>query len=1554
MSPSSSNIQADYIGTSDVPAGVLSPSSRPNTFIPLRRSNSFTNFFSSSRPTSPVKEDTEHGKKNNAVSSPTTASSTQAHQEKQEEPVLAYLVLLDKKGREKQRYPIQSLTTTMGRAEDNDVRFLASEISRHHCTIEIQIEPEQAQAGTKTFLQVLGANGVLLNGVQALPAPRGAGRYELHTGDAIVVAKRSFTFELPLPTSPQSDANIFASPVKGGMQSAVSQTPAKSNRRRVRMSLVNAAQIDTPARPSAGSSRQADSPTKARNAEREARRANGLQRFMQSAHVSPSKANKNKARQSLTSSTSVANLFATPVKGSRATVEPKTAPPKQVSFSLYSNSYSGRLSPVKQMRMMPPLDTMNEEQDASFRSDGEQPQSSDVAEEIPEEQESPENLQDDSSEDIVIVEELEREPEPVEMPITEAGPAVSASLDGPAQAEVDAEDSENIPPSAASGSSTPSGSPSKGGSPKRAKRRSSFFGRAGPFRGISLGFYAEERTEPDQPAQEVEVAATEPEQPAEQVEEHADEFSDASDVEPTPMDEEDLASEAEASPVARRVSSKQPRTLGISKTPSPVKKQHFVGLTPLPRRPRLSLTTRRRVSLRTQTLLRSSEAYADRLFLPPPPPTPSSPGPSGLSKSMSMPSNLSAMAPMQPPPAFDASSSFESEHNEQEENLLNEAVQDVDFESQLNPALREEEHEPWKDSEDDEDEVDQSLSVLLPSPPKAPVYNFSPVKTSTVPKFATPQPVSKSHARRISMPPAGAADAKPSIRSALVRLQISGAGERIVHETARKSQDAEDNSYSQQSSPTKARKVVRVSDNGLPATEVSMGFDLVQDSAAEQESEKIAEALNDLFTAEEDELTDDEMLAEEEEDEDEEQEDIVQISSKLHESPSRPVSAAVAEMQAPQTPAALNSVRHLFSAASAAPATPDMHGLASMLHTSSPEKPPHYGTLGDRMRANPEIVELLSPVKSSPQKKAASNASPVKSSPVKSSPIKSSPVKSSPVKSSPVKSRRGVRRSEAAELLLPLPATPRAQASRPDLPSPAVTPLPESVVAPPLETAPVQPAFEAELHVTMFDATAMDAENEAIAQAIVQAQEDAASEAAELEQAVQHQQEAELEQQAELEKALAEQFAEEVQFEETVEEEPVPLPSTEEVAPIELVAEVAEPVEEVDTAAEDVHTEVVPEVLPEEVPAPVAAPVLAEESLPAASTEEQVSVEVSPSKTRASRRAASASPTKRTARSASPTKHAARSSPVKRAPVTAAEVFAEKPAAEAPVEEPAAELPVEAVAEQPTVQPRDEIESQPEPEKLEPESPSKPTRRTTGRKAKQAATEAISATLVPEVPQVSPEKPARRARAAAAKKPEVEEPQPQPVEETTEAEAEEEEVEVEQAPKRATRARAPRAAATAAKPVRATRTRAAKSTAAALPSSSAGYGDDEASEVDETAATTRAKRTTAARTRTTTTARAKATRTTKAAAATATAESSEAENDDQEPSSAEEQEPEEAPAPKTRTRATRAKATTATSTTATKGRAKAKAEAEDTAASSSATTTTTRSGHTTRRTAAAK
>lgn len=841
----------------------------------------------------------------------------------------------------------------MGRSIDNDVRFLVSEVSRHHCTIEIEID----QTHKKAFLQVLGASGVLLNGILLLPASEdSAGRYQLSSGDSIVIARRSFTFELPDTSSViSSEPHLFASPAKA------SQAVGSGKTRRVRMSLVNSAQIDTPARrsPLKAKFSPAKSPGKA-SLDRDARRVAGLNKFMLSAKLDSG--NAKGGRKSLSSST--ANPFVTPSKAAAAPLDmPKTAPPKQVSFSLYSNSHSKPLSPVKQMCMMPPLDTMLEEQDLSF---GSQPADSEqIGDHDAVEVSAEDDQEADPAEDIVVMEELELQDS---SDATEERETAQLEENNAAKS-----DAELAVPSPAKEEPTSPSTSSTSGSPKRAKRRSSFFGRAGPFRGISLGFYAEERQDP---------APTPAEQPAPSADvDDEDVFTDA------PVAEVETVVQAESPP-------QRPRVYGISKTPSPTKKSHFVGLTPLPRKPRLSLTTLRRVSLRTQTLLRSSEAYADRLYLPPPP-SALRESSSFMTKSSSMPSNLSQHS----------LSSLAEQHVEEEQET--EPAPETSFEE---PAQHEEGEEPCKDTEEDEDEVDKSLS-LLESPTRR-QYNSSPVK---LPQFATPQPSSKKSrsGRRASLP-----SALPVVvgTPALVSLQINGSGERILVSSS---------SERSEPSPVKSKKLIRVSDVGLPSTEVSMGYDLVAQSDVQQEGEQIAEALNELFNAEQDEMTDDEDEAEADDDE-----SVVRVRA----SPAKPsVSTAVQ----PQTPAAFDTLRHLFSAP-AAPNTPDMQGLGTMLgespSKSSPSKP-QYGTLYDRMRANPEMAQLMS----SPTKPATS----------------------------PRKPRSSVRRSQAAE-------------------SPARSATTRSVASTP------RPAFEAELHVTLFDTSVIDAQNEAM---MAQSQEDAENEA---------------------------------------------------------------------------------------------------------------------------------------------------------------------------------------------------------------------------------------------------------------------------------------------------------------------------------------------------------------------------------------------------------------------------------------------------------------------------
>ncbi|PWY97871.1 hypothetical protein BCV70DRAFT_202362 [Testicularia cyperi] len=1243
MSPSSS-ISAGLEGTDGAMDSVLSPSQKPNTFIPLRRSNSFTNFFSTpsrSRSTSPSKPASKQvSPSKSALQTPPKANAATTNSPAEAtmtEPVLAYLVLLDKKGRQKERFPIQSTRTTMGRSIDNDVRFLVSDVSRHHCTIEIEID----DARNTAYLQVLGANGVLLNKQLVLPAPKGEGRYKLQSGDEIVIAKRKFVFEMPehqalnLSSSSSSSQQpgqpgLFESPVKD-------QPPATpGNRsRKIRMSLVNVAQIDTPARPKPSTSATpclastrrspSKSPHKAQqqDPDRESRRVSGLNRFKQTAKLDNATKQPRQARgrQSLTLATTTSNPFATPVKSSFSTANtaiatPKTAPPKQVSFSLFSNGYTGRLSPVKQMRMLPPLDTMTEEQDTSLRSDAsihvareeEDPEaeSESILEDAQQndyrspggDQEAEAEQQHESEEDIVILEELEEESasaafesEPAESSIVDFElnsnqPTASPIRDLSIVQEEASISSIPASPAALSPTSSPSSS-SRKASPgsKRPKRRSSFFGRAGPFSVINFGFYAEERAqqveteassaEADVEAGSVSVSQIETPYEQEKPQEGRDEevYSDApsddhaqTEAEPGSDSESDNDNDNADTGSARLASPPSPspskvRRYGLSKTPSPTKKAHFVGLTPMPRRPRLSLTTRRRVSLRTQTLLRSSEAYADRLFLPLPPTSLRATDPtgaatkssSGLSKSMSMPSSLSCFTAsdscqdMLPPTPFCQDDQFEAADQDGDEyDAYGEghaSVPNDDFEASLDPQLLLNCESGQSEEQDDEDEdlIEQSLSVLVESPVRRrQTVAFSPVKPSAVVPFGTPQPTTASRTSRPSLPAFSTLNStsSPSKPPALLRLQISGTGERIVvapssSSPAKSAAETPSTSVASSGSP---RKVVRVSDVGLPSSELSLGYDLVvdHDHTAQGEGEEIAQALNSLFDAEDGNLTDDEDEPEDEDDDDhetageapaqeqymQEDDDIEMADAEDNKENLDPVSAdqesgrptAAASLLVPQTPVALPAIRHMFSEVHArVPATPDMRGLGELVQTppavyreqnvepereeepmsapalvSEPVPTPRYGTLGARMRAHPDLAELMSSPSPSSHPAASASRSSTRSPKKKATNLGAidSCDQRSPFKSSETPRRRarggGIRRSQTAE-------TP-AQASAPFTPRPHDVPVPSSTtlarttqtpVSVPVPT-PQRLAFEAELHVTLIDTSVEDAANEAL------------------------------------------------------------------------------------------------------------------------------------------------------------------------------------------------------------------------------------------------------------------------------------------------------------------------------------------------------------------------------------------------------------------------------------------------------------------------------------------
>ncbi len=261
--------------------------------------------------------------------------------------------------------------------------------------------------------------------------------------------------------------------------------------------------------------------------------------------------------------------------------------------------------------------------------------------------------------------------------------------------------------------------------------------------------------------------------------------------------------------------------------------------------------------------------------------------------------------------------------------------------------------------------------------------------------------------------------------------------------------------------------------------------------------------------------------------------------------------------------------------------------------------------------------------------------------------------------------------------------------------------------APSVGGTPVRPAFEAELHVTMFDSTEMDAENEAIARSYNEGHVEAESEAP---------------QEAEMEAVAEEHLEEEIQVDEDAVNESVvehehehehEHEEEEEVTPADVIDEfsdIVEPVEEVahpdevaQTVDQSAHADMLTmsaepaeqteahfiqkveleptvetEVNEEVSPVPVEATVAVAEEPLIENIDTTAPLEASPIKARVSRRAASASPVKRIARSASPIKRntaaIARSSPIKKAarePEMVVEVVIETP-----IDEPSAEVDV--------------------------------------------------------------------------------------------------------------------------------------------------------------------------------------------------------------------------------------------------------------------------------------
>ncbi|SPO40219.1 uncharacterized protein PSFLO_05701 [Pseudozyma flocculosa] len=907
------------------------------------------------------------------------AEAQQQQQQQQQQPaqddglVLAYLILEDKKGRRKERFPITRALTTMGRSIDNDVRIFTAEVSRLHCSIEIDEETKQAS------MKVFGTNGVDINASLALPEPKGNGTYPLRTGDQIVVAKRRFRFELKEQSATSATASGStagtASPIKKAGQ--IAQTPATTRTRRVRMSLVNIAQLDTPAkhaRPDPLSERKAlqssppSSPPKA--ARRASRRLSGINLLLQGQIATGGPVRGRKSLSTLPMP-STSQVPCTPnVKGGlRNASEPKTAPPKQVSFNLFdgkSASTRPRMSPVKKMRALPPMPQMDEQieddeviEDAqergvgvdSLRAMDDEMREEELVIQKPAASAPVATDDDDDDDDLIVVEEVE---EVETAALRDPHPSGEADND-------QADDSAT--------STTPEGTPKTN---RRQRRSSSFLGRAGPLKDVNLAFYSEERRLSED---EAGVQAAH--------EEHEHGLSN--------MPEEEMPDTGPLSVEA-----------GPPPPPSPASPSPAHHLEPLPRRPsRMSSPTKRKVSLRTLTLLRSSAQYSDRLFVPPPPRSAQMDGGAwSMSKSSSMPSQLSeafdSPARDPAPAAPDATVASVQVPLTPRRIALPLSV----------PGTPEYARE-MQDLED-EDEVDRSLSlacdenVCAPSASNTKVMSTSTkaVTADSSPALAETRSEERKHrAGRASMSAIPTSDR----RWMVLRAHFGQSTE------ATSTLDA-----LTCLSPLKkgaGKKIVCISDIGLPPADTSMGHDLIEDIEDQDvvldtnEEEVLAAAIECLFTAAIDEDTDDEtdIDDEEEENHDRNEDGGRQPSAEIDEEDKEnlpPTTVAPAVLATPppvrgpgQSPACestikkdaikslvLEAVPHLPSISGVAPNVTGLNSLcesieplvdtASMFASGSDLRPPvEYGTLREKMRADPVLAELISPQDRAERKK---------------------------------------------------------------------------------------------------------------------------------------------------------------------------------------------------------------------------------------------------------------------------------------------------------------------------------------------------------------------------------------------------------------------------------------------------------------------------------------------------------------------------------------------------------------------------------------------------------
>ncbi|CAO1615435.1 unnamed protein product [Jaminaea pallidilutea] len=420
-----------------------------------------------------------------------------------EPSVWGYLDVEDRKGRVTGGLPITERDFTMGRSSDNDVRVCEIGVSRHACRISF-IKPGQAS------IELLGSNKVIVNGTVIAPPQDREPQAPLllSSQDSIVLVKYRFRFRYNETATSSSSERVFApmSPADRRKSSQALATPS-GQRRRVRMSLVRTATIDTPVKAS--------------------------ETAIQFEAIDGARQQKVKKDGAVFKSSSASDLRVkgrasaahgphTPIRPSRDAV-PSTEP--------RSHRYETNASIIEVTSMG--LDAFGAAGQPEERY-GEGPTSERIEEE------------EEEQEHIVVMHEPE---EPKE---------TKASSDS----QMEERDCQSAP-------TTPT---------KKAKRRSSFFGRAWPFGSSSQDFYAEERDEPK----------------------HADTSTlDEPDAEHDARQEEAEESQTEQ---MLSVEDERPRFPRSMSSPGRIGSPSF------------HLHGKRNASLRTKTLIRSSAALAEQLW----------------------------------------------------------------------------------------------------------------------------------------------------------------------------------------------------------------------------------------------------------------------------------------------------------------------------------------------------------------------------------------------------------------------------------------------------------------------------------------------------------------------------------------------------------------------------------------------------------------------------------------------------------------------------------------------------------------------------------------------------------------------------------------------------------------------------------------------------------------------------------------------------------------------------------------------------------------------------